>query len=74
MLANGTMIAAQGYIVPKEILQNALYVEWSNKTIAQAKTAKTDLENAIKAIIPTKDNMSITQYLYNLLLICNTLS
>jgi hypothetical protein len=66
-------IAAQGYIVPDEILQNALYVEWSNKTLAQVLAAKTDLQNAIKAIIPSQDNIAITQYLYNILVISTAL-
>lgn len=67
-------IVSRSYIVPDELLDNPLYLDWSHKTIAQVVSAKADLITAINSIIPTQDNQLIVAYLVNLLLIVVTLA
>lgn len=66
-------ITGAGYVVPDSLLNHPLYNDWSNRTLAQILAAKSDLQSAIGKIIPTQDNIEITQYLYNLLVISTAL-
>lgn len=67
------IISGAGYVVPQELLNDPLYNDWSNKTMAQILAAKSDLQSAIGKIIPTQENIMIVQYLYNLLVISTAL-
>ena len=67
-------IVSDSYLVPESLLTHPLYNDWCNRTFNQIKTAKSDLEAAIKNIIPIPENVEITAYLYSLLRIANTLS
>ena len=58
---------AINYFGGSEILTHPLYVKWSQKTIADINSAKSDLQTDMGLIIDNMDNLAIISYLSTLI-------